>query len=90
MARQFLQVMDTKDQQYISSADLNDILQLDTYYQAAAESLISEIHAVHSANPIFKRFQYKFTGLPCSGHTHRHLIFIWCGFLELKYLRNGK
>ena len=41
MARQSLQVMDTKDQQYISSADLNDILQLDAFYKGAAESLIS-------------------------------------------------
>ena len=90
MARQSLQVMDTKDQQYISLEDLNEILQLDVYYRCATDSLISAIYDAQPTNPTFIRFRSTFTGLACSGHAQRHLIFIWCGLLELKYLRNGK
>ena len=89
MAQLSLLGMRTEDQQYKSLSTLNDILQLDGFYKGAAESLISEVYQTRTNNPIFSRFNYKFMGLPCSGHTHRHLIFIWCGLLGLKYLRDG-
>ena len=53
------------------------------------DSIISSIYKEHSSNSIFTRFRTDFGWLPCSGDSHRHLIFIWCGLLGLKYQRNS-
>ena len=53
-------------------------------------AIISTIYGEHPTNPIFISFNIDYGYLPCSGDLQRHLVFIWCGLLGLKYQRDGR
>jgi len=53
-------------------------------------SIISTIYGEYPTNPIFISFNIDYGWLPCSGDLQRHLVFIWCGLLGLKYQRDGR
>lgn len=76
----------------ISFNELHHYMQLDSYYgnnSIATLSIINGLYNTNSDNDLFQRFDKRFSQLPCKGDQVRHLIYYWCGLMQLPTYLNG-
>jgi len=76
----------------ISFNELHHYMQLDPFYgmdPTITLSIVNDLHNKHSGNDLIQRFDNRFSRLPCKGDHVRHLIYFWCGFMQLPAYLNG-
>jgi len=70
----------------ISFNELHHYMQLDPFYgnnSIATMSIVNGLHKKNSNNDLYQRFDKRFNQLPCKGEHVRHLIYYWCGLMQL-------
>ena len=77
----------------ISFNELLHYMQLDPFYgnhSVTSLSIVNDLYKKNGGNDLFQRFDNRFSRLPCKTDHVRHLIYFWCGLMQLPTYLNGK
>jgi len=76
----------------ITFDEFHHCMMLDPYYgveSIATNSIIASLYRKHVDSVMYRQFEKKFSLLPCKDDRQRHLIYLWCGLMELSVYREG-